>query len=96
MVERGQCHGGAVADRPSATSNSGGEPTRELAQRLSGGVEVLLLWHPEIDLVELSLHDIATGVEFQIEVAPGDANDAFHHPYAYVAKRDPWPSIADG
>lgn len=97
MVERGQSHGGAVAkDRPSAKSRFGRKPTRELAQRLSGGVEVLLLWHPELDLLELSMHDIGTGVEFQIEVAPGDAIDAFNHPYAYVARRDSRPSIADG
>jgi len=96
VVERGQCDGGAVAtDRPSA-SKFGSEPSRELAQRLNGGVEVLLLWHPELDLVELCLHDIATGEELQIEVAPGDANDAFYHPYAYVAKRDSRPRIADG
>jgi hypothetical protein len=62
-------------------------PTRELAQRFSGMVEVRLLWHPEIDLVELSVHDPATDVSFHIEVAPGDANDAFNHPYAYAAKR---------
>ncbi len=63
-------------------------PTRELAQRLSGTVEVLLLWHPEIDGVELSVHDPATGVSFQIEVAPANAIDAFYHPYAYAARRE--------
>ncbi len=36
--------------------------TRELAQRLSGRVEVLLLWQPEADRVELSVHDLATDV----------------------------------
>jgi hypothetical protein len=63
-------------------------PTRELAQRLSGTVEVLLLWHPEIDRVELSLRDLATGAGFHIEVAPGNAIDAFYHPYAYAARRE--------
>jgi hypothetical protein len=60
-------------------------PTRELAQRLSGTVEVLLLWHPQIDQVELSVHDFVTGASFQIEVEPGNAIDAFYHPYAYAA-----------
>ena len=97
MVEREQCHGGAVVtDRPSARRKFGSEPTRELAQRLSGGVEVILLWHPEIHLVELSLHDIATGAGFQIEVAPCDAIDAFHHPYAYAARRDLHCTEGDG
>jgi hypothetical protein len=61
-------------------------PARELAQRLSGTVEVLLLWHPEIDRVELSIRDPATGADIQIEVAPGNAIDAFNHPYAYAAR----------
>jgi hypothetical protein len=65
--------------------------TRELAQRLSGTVEVLLLWQAEIDRVELSVRDSATGAGFDIEVAPGNAMDAFHHPYAYAAwSEDPY------
>jgi hypothetical protein len=59
----------------------------ELAQRLSGPDEVLLLWHPENDQVELSIHDVATGATYHLEVAPGNAIDAFHHPYAYMAWR---------
>ena len=62
--------------------------TRELARRLSGTDEVLLVWHPEIDLVELSVSDVTTGEGFHIEVAPGAAMDAFRHPYAYGARRD--------
>lgn len=63
-------------------------PTRELAQRMSGTLEVLLLWYPEIDLVELSVGDLATGGGFHVEVAPGDAIDAFYHPYAYAARHE--------
>src|SRR5205823_7029366 len=33
--------------------------TRELAQRLSGADEVLLLWHPEGDRVELAVRNLA-------------------------------------
>jgi hypothetical protein len=61
-------------------------PARELAQRLSGTDEVLLLWHPESERVELSVRDVATGAGLQFEVAPGSAIDAFYHPYAYVAR----------
>ena len=64
------------------------QPTRELAQRLAGGVEVILLWHPDLDSVELVLEDRATGAGFQIEVAPEDAIDAFYHPYAYATGCD--------
>jgi hypothetical protein len=63
-------------------------PTRELAWRRSGTLEVLLLWHPRIEGVELSVSDVTTGESFQIEVAPETAMDAFHHPYAYAARRE--------
>ena len=61
---------------------------RELAQRLTGEVEVLLLWHPDIDLVELSLYDQASGAGFQVVVAPEHAIDAFYHPYVYATACD--------
>ena len=63
-------------------------PTRELAQRLSGTAEVLLLWRPELNRLELSVQDFATGASFYIEVAPANAIDAFYHPYAYAARRE--------
>jgi hypothetical protein len=46
------------------------------------------VWHPEIDRLELSVQDLATGAGFYIEVAPADAIDAFYHPYAYTARRE--------
>ena len=61
--------------------------TRELAERRSGTVEVLLLWHAERDQVEVSVFDWSTDAGFHIEVAPGDALDAFYHPYAYAPAR---------
>jgi hypothetical protein len=57
---------------------------RELAQRVSGGDEVLLLWYPHSDRVEVSVRDLATGLGFNVEVAPDTAIDAFHHPHAYL------------
>ena len=71
-----------------ATRQSLSAPTRELAQRLSGTAEVLLSWHPEINRLELSVQDLATGAGFHIEVAPANAIDAFYHPYAYAARRE--------
>lgn len=62
--------------------------TRELAQRLSGTDEILLLWHPDSDRVEISIRDMATGVGFQLEVTASCAIDAFYHPYAYAASRE--------
>ena len=69
-----------------ATGERTSAPTRELAQRRSGADEVLLLWHPESDRVELAVRNLATGVGCQIEVAPGDAIDAFYHPFAYAGR----------
>ena len=63
-------------------------PALELAQRLSGPDEVLLLWHPESQQVQLSVHDAATGAVFDLDVAPANAIDAFYHPYAYMAWGD--------
>src|SRR5437773_2568535 len=58
-----------------ALGECGGAPVRELAQRRSGTAEILLLWHPEIDRVDLSVQDLVTGAGFHFEVAPGDAID---------------------
>jgi hypothetical protein len=79
-----------VADRAGrlAPGERTSVPTRELAQRRSGGEEVLLLWHPDSDRVELAVHNLATGAGCQIEVAPADAIDAFYHPFAYAVRCD--------
>jgi len=60
-------------------------PTRELAQRRNGTEEVLLLWHPTSDRVEVSVGDLTTGAGFLIDIPPGRALDAFCHPHAYAA-----------
>jgi hypothetical protein len=61
---------------------------RELASRLSGNDEVLLLWYPESERVEVCVRNLGTGVSFHLGVAPASAIEAFHHPYAYMARRD--------
>jgi hypothetical protein len=77
-----------MADRNAhqATGECLSTATRELAQRLSSADEVLLLWHPESDRVELSVRNLATGVGCEIEIAPADAIDAFYHPFVYAAR----------
>jgi hypothetical protein len=54
----------AQTGKPPATAGWAEEPARELAQRQSGTLEVLLLWHAQNDLVELSVRDLATGGAF--------------------------------
>jgi hypothetical protein len=61
-------------------------PARELAQRVSGTDEVVLLWHPDNERVELAVRDRETGVGFVLDVAPAAAIDAFYHPFAYAAR----------
>jgi hypothetical protein len=70
-------------------------PARELARRLSSTDEIVLLWHPEDDLVEVSVRDVTTGATFRIEIASGNALDAFTHPYAYAAGREAVDRVSD-
>jgi hypothetical protein len=73
---------------PPETAGWAEEPARELAQRQSGTLQVLLLWHAQNDLVELSVRDLSTGRGFHTEVAPDRAIDAFYHPYVYAPEND--------
>ena len=61
--------------------------TRELAQRLTGTLEVVLLWHTDTDRLCVRIRDASGGDHFQLEVAPAEAMDVFDHPYAYAAAR---------
>ena len=59
--------------------------TRELAERDSDGIHVLLLWHPRENTLSFSVEDARVGDRFDIAVAPDRALDAFYHPFAYAA-----------
>jgi hypothetical protein len=59
--------------------------TRELAERESNGIHVLLLWHPREDAITVSVEDDRRGDRIRIAVAPNRALDAFYHPFAYAA-----------
>jgi hypothetical protein len=59
--------------------------TRELAARESDGLQVLLLWHPDENVLTVSVEDARVGDRFQLAVAPDRALDAFYHPFAYAA-----------
>ena len=59
--------------------------TRELAERDSDGIHVLLLWHPRENTLSVSVEDARAGDQFDITVAPDRALDAFYHPFAYAA-----------
>src|SRR5439155_16508944 len=74
-------------DGPLTRGELAGAPTRELAQRLAGAVEVVLLWHTATDRLWVSVRDPSGGVDFRLEVDPAEAMEVFHHPYAYAASR---------
>jgi hypothetical protein len=57
----------------------------ELAYRRDGGIEVALFWNRRTGRLTVSVADLASGDAFQMPIAPDQALDAFHHPYAYAA-----------
>jgi hypothetical protein len=61
---------------------------RELDGRTSDGIDVSLLWDPRTNAVSVAVTDTRQGGSFEFEVEPGDALEAFWHPYAYVIPGD--------
>jgi hypothetical protein len=56
---------------------------RELAQRISNGIEVRLLWQPEDDALVVSVLDWNTGAHGEVVVGGRPALEVFEHPFAY-------------
>ena len=61
---------------------------RELDRRKGDGIDVSLLWDTGTKAVWVAVTDTRHGGSFSFEVQPGDALEAFWHPYAYVAHGD--------
>jgi hypothetical protein len=59
-------------------------PGRELDHREGDGLAITLLWYEDSNRVVVRVVDSRTEEEFELEVAPRDALDAFHHPHAYM------------
>jgi hypothetical protein len=57
---------------------------RELDHRSSEDIEVTLLWSTRTNRVFVSVLERQTEALFHFEVAPAEALDAFHHPFAYA------------
>ena len=55
----------------------------ELADRAGDGLEVRLYWNDTDGRVKVTVTHLATDRVAQLDVAPGDAMEAFHHPFAY-------------
>lgn len=56
---------------------------RELDHRTADGIEVTLLWNAKTNGVFVSVVEREGGM-FEFQVPPGDALEAFHHPYAFA------------
>jgi hypothetical protein len=57
---------------------------RELDFRESAGLQVTLLWQAVGDRIWVRVRDARSKDAFAFDVAPADALDAFHHPFAYA------------
>jgi hypothetical protein len=76
--------GPAHADR----SNDGSAMIRELDSRISDGIFVRLLWHPDNGQVSITVDDAQAGEAFELVLRDGEqALDVYRHPFAYVAQR---------
>jgi hypothetical protein len=61
------------------------EPRRELARRVSGGIEVTLYWSPYDNSTTVEVFQPATEETLLLPVAPERALEAYHHPFAELA-----------
>src|SRR5437763_1339794 len=60
---------------------------RELAFRLSDGIEVALLWLQETDELTVAVVDARSGHAFALAVGNASPLDVFYHPYWHAALR---------
>jgi hypothetical protein len=68
-----------------ASTNAAREPHRELARRMSHGVEVVLFWHHCTDELTVTVLDERIGTYYELAAQPHQALDVFDHPYAHAA-----------
>ena len=61
------------------------QPRRELARRVSGGIEVALYWSPLDDSTTVEVWDTAYDETLVFAVPAERALEAFYHPFAQLA-----------
>jgi hypothetical protein len=59
-------------------------PRRELARRMSGGIEVTLYWSAHDNNTSIEVWQSATEETLHFNVAPEFALEAFYHPFAHL------------
>ena len=60
---------------------------RELAYRVSDGIQVVLLWHQGTDELLVTVSDERSGAFFELAAGPDQALEVFNHPFAHAAFR---------
>lgn len=60
------------------------QPLRELARRISGGMEITLYWSPADNSTRIEVWQPDSGETLAFSVPPEHALDAFHHPFAHL------------
>jgi hypothetical protein len=61
---------------------------RELARRVTGGLEITLYWDAHANTTSIEVHQKATAETVAFPVAADRALDAFHHPFAHIAEQE--------
>ena len=61
----------------------------DLANRKGDGIDVTLWWSPGDDAVSVEVLHFATESAFELTVDRDRALEAFYHPFAYAARREP-------
>jgi hypothetical protein len=61
------------------------QPRRELAHRVSGGVEITLYWSAAENSTTIEVWQPDSGETLAFAVPPELALDAFYHPFAHLA-----------
>jgi hypothetical protein len=64
-------------------------PRRELARRVSGGIEVTLYWSAYDNSTSIEVRQSATEETLQFTVAREAALEAFYHPFAHLYYEEP-------
>lgn len=77
-----------------ATSNSLEWPTmptdseppvcREIDSRESDGISVTWCMNGDKEAMTIFVRDTKTGTNFDFDISPDKANEAYHHPYAFA------------
>jgi hypothetical protein len=72
-----------------------GRLVRELDQRSSDGITIMLWWDPALDGVGLDITDERIHEQWMVRVPADEALNAFHHPFAYLASEKHIWSLTD-